>query len=1035
MEFNGKLHMVDLAGSECAKTASLDKSCAHAEAARERERMNINRSLLTLGRVISLLKDQSEGKKGSSTVRIPYRDSKLTRILQESLGGRCKTVIIATLSPAISAIEESISTLNYAQSANGIINKPVATSYLSVAPGGSMSKLSSDAAGGDASSHNGVEYWQEMECRLQYMQAQVEEAQAALARKHMQQQELTERTEKAEAEKLVIEKKLFEANTKMANLKDELKKETELRHEVETELNQTRISLQQTTTILKVTQNTERNLTCEATTLLGALRSSLVDGDTLHSSLKSLFEAELERRMRTREFCKSSVDLMDETLRLMTQLGSKAEQNLKVVGTGVDSIGKERERYSVEATNLIREISNNVKELLLSTKSQLQGEEGIEASLTSTKNSINESSDRIIASISRSNDTLQKTCHKSRNSLMESAKQLAGSNKKYRQTTKSSLETLKSQISNVNEKIVTTMVDITQVLLSAQKQRDEARLTLNEHLRKWRSELGDNAKQFGNKSQSQSLLILKAMQQFVNDKELDKMGKALQEQREYLREKGKGHLSLLNKQKETITAQKILLTEAYEHQKKLQQQFVSTVMQDVHKVLEQKMSALANSSSSYYQKWEESHGELYSGQSSIENGTHNLLKDVIDSNTNLLSGVSNVEKKEEKMVKMMDKSKETLEQLTNAAVKQHETVEAYATKALGVSKKCEEFDASNTPATVSTINKEKNAIILDMNNNLLKGTSSNFDSLGRLESEMSDYSSSVMKGCASTFDNLLAPAQDTKTSVEGDVNNLKEVLLTGAAHIREVTKKQLSNVTNLESNVSQQHENFTATISKRNNEVQKVAEEQIKLSVNDLTEVTNGCLTQGNTLTNQTKSSVENFCINVIKAREEVPPIPPRAIIRYSEELSSTPSPEEILSGGGAQALPLPFPQRSQSRDRDDGKDNLGWKSVIHFNDGNMINENNLNNILSSRRSDISDAGSVRSLCSRNSELTPPTPPLKERTNDPRWSGRKPDSGVTGTKKRSIKGTAKATPPPRNTKKKMRMMPSPVRGVSGRKVK
>lgn len=72
MEFNGKLHMVDLAGSECAKSASLgnDKSCPDS-AARERERMNINRSLLTLGRVITTLKERSEGK--NLNARIPYR--------------------------------------------------------------------------------------------------------------------------------------------------------------------------------------------------------------------------------------------------------------------------------------------------------------------------------------------------------------------------------------------------------------------------------------------------------------------------------------------------------------------------------------------------------------------------------------------------------------------------------------------------------------------------------------------------------------------------------------------------------------------------------------------------------------------------------------------------------------------------------------------------------------------------------------------------------------------------------------------------
>ena len=74
LEVNGKLHCVDLAGSECAKSADLGKGCTTDtdQAARERERLNINRSLLTLGRVVSMLKDQSSGSNKKS-VRIPYR--------------------------------------------------------------------------------------------------------------------------------------------------------------------------------------------------------------------------------------------------------------------------------------------------------------------------------------------------------------------------------------------------------------------------------------------------------------------------------------------------------------------------------------------------------------------------------------------------------------------------------------------------------------------------------------------------------------------------------------------------------------------------------------------------------------------------------------------------------------------------------------------------------------------------------------------------------------------------------------------------
>lgn len=83
MQRTGRLHMVDLAGSECAKTAG------NGSRTRETERANINKSLLALGRVITTLKEMSTAPKSSKKKKqqIPYRDSKLTRLLQESLGG------------------------------------------------------------------------------------------------------------------------------------------------------------------------------------------------------------------------------------------------------------------------------------------------------------------------------------------------------------------------------------------------------------------------------------------------------------------------------------------------------------------------------------------------------------------------------------------------------------------------------------------------------------------------------------------------------------------------------------------------------------------------------------------------------------------------------------------------------------------------------------------------------------------------------------------------------------------------------------
>ncbi|KAJ8008742.1 hypothetical protein DPEC_G00081580 [Dallia pectoralis] len=106
----GRLNLVDLAGSERqAKTG------VHGE--RLKEAAKINLSLSALGNVISALADGRSG-------HVPYRDSKLTRLLQDSLGGNARTVMVATLGPAPQHYEETLTTLRYANRAKNIQNQP-----------------------------------------------------------------------------------------------------------------------------------------------------------------------------------------------------------------------------------------------------------------------------------------------------------------------------------------------------------------------------------------------------------------------------------------------------------------------------------------------------------------------------------------------------------------------------------------------------------------------------------------------------------------------------------------------------------------------------------------------------------------------------------------------------------------------------------------------------------------------------------------------------------------------------------------------
>ena len=105
-----RLHLIDLAGSE---KAAFDNE-------RQKEGSYINRSLLTLGTVISRLTTQEI----DSDQHIPFRDSKLTRLLRPSLMGKSKICVIATLNPGLKNLDESLNTLKFASRVKRIIPRP-----------------------------------------------------------------------------------------------------------------------------------------------------------------------------------------------------------------------------------------------------------------------------------------------------------------------------------------------------------------------------------------------------------------------------------------------------------------------------------------------------------------------------------------------------------------------------------------------------------------------------------------------------------------------------------------------------------------------------------------------------------------------------------------------------------------------------------------------------------------------------------------------------------------------------------------------
>lgn len=267
----GKLNLVDLAGSENISKAGNEKGI------RTRESVNINQSLLTLGRVITALVER--------TPHIPYRESKLTRLLQESLGGRTKTSIIATVSPGHKDLEETLSTLEYAHRAKNIQNKPEINQRLTKKVvlkeyTEEIEKLKRDLIA--TREKNGIYLASDTYNEMLY-------------KMEKDQKELSENITRCRAlkEELADKTKLFdECSRNLEFISEELDKEKSKNQITESELKRTKRNLRKTerkneekTHIIKSQQHTEQQLTEQAKQLISVVDEASMDTRSLLESI------------------------------------------------------------------------------------------------------------------------------------------------------------------------------------------------------------------------------------------------------------------------------------------------------------------------------------------------------------------------------------------------------------------------------------------------------------------------------------------------------------------------------------------------------------------------------------------------------------------------------------------------------------------------------------------------------------------------------------------------------------------------------
>lgn len=322
----GKLNLVDLAGSENIQRSG-------AENKRAAEAGLINKSLLTLGRVINALVDRN--------AHIPYRESKLTRLLQDSLGGRTKTCIIATISPAKANLEETISTLDYAFRAKNIRNKPQANPMLN------KKMLLNDFA-------NEIE-------KLKSELIQTRQRNGV----YLSNDSYEELTAQSETRRIVLEEQTAKIETLETNLRNKgqelfsltttfmgLKKDHEgtkaqldgtkgVLDQTEIVLSMTRRTLAEETQLRKAHEHTEEKLTEIGGQLINKLHKTVHDVNGLHAKNKRKSDLQLLNRAAWGTSQNQVADVTAMVERRVLELQEEQQEHISSVSKRMDAFVQE----------------------------------------------------------------------------------------------------------------------------------------------------------------------------------------------------------------------------------------------------------------------------------------------------------------------------------------------------------------------------------------------------------------------------------------------------------------------------------------------------------------------------------------------------------------------------------------------------------------------------------------------------------------------------------------------------------------------
>jgi len=803
-------------------------------------------------------------------------------------------VIIATLSPSITAIEESISTLNYAQSANGIINKPVSTSFMA-AGGASFAGATTPSTKGGIT----TESWHEMECRLQYMQTQVEEAQAALGRKHMQQQELQEKADRLSNEVRDREVKIGLMEKEMNTLKTKVASEVEKRRCAEAKLRELQFTLKKTTAILVATQHTEFNLTSEATALLETLKEAVVDGDMLHKTIVECKDMQKKRQAATKKFREATVGVLEESIESLGNLAREVESHAEALMKSAAE-GYEQQSTSLLSTQaIIKEISESVKSVTSTVSNQLLDGGGIVPLLGEMNSSIESGTNAALNAISEGDSALSKTCVFARQNFVEHGRRLQEMEKEYAAASNKSISALETNVSANKSKLEGMVESASRSLQDAKSVRAERMMALSELISNWKESSMASSNGINDTATAQSSVLQEVL--FSMEKEMarhDTASTILAEQKTFIDASEIAQMDSLSSQSSLLTFQQQMIAKVGKEQKDMRQDIMRTIMGGVQELVNQQMARLASANEAHLSGITSSNQSVVESNALMAKSAKDVSERLRTANSSLIFESQKIRENDIHAKKVVQETNGIFGGIAEMATKNGSATSSFSHQAHAGVTEMQKLDKASEKI-LEGIKADGQKCAKHIEKTIQQQTQKDLMGLASASKEISSYvSDTILVDATSSVDAAKESLKGPMKKFSENMSLVVESSRAGAQKIEAVSQMQVSAAKNLCSLVKEKEVHFSTEIADQQ-------QSNMVSQKNNLVEMASTYRTtakdQASSVQAQSRDVSDRVTSYSSYADEDIQPAPERMPLGYSASLSATPAEDEILRDANIQ--------------------------------------------------------------------------------------------------------------------------------------